>query len=182
MKVTSAGIIRNEDQPRVGVVSQHSLNSWFFDQLYDGSAIDLTYEETCEETRADILREFADKNDGIFETDDLDLELERRMEHYYPDSSSYLLGAWVAVDPGSIAYKQGQRYEIDRSGKSGDYAATYSTDGGNVCVEWSKHTKRTHHTSPCYVMADGSGPCGDLDTPGDSVVAYTLPEDCFGND
>jgi hypothetical protein len=177
MKVTSAGIIRNEDQPRVGVVSQHSLNSWFFDQLYDGSAIDLSWEEFCQETRADIIRE----NDG--ETpEDIDELVEERTQDAMFDSHSYLLGAWVAVDPGSIAYKQGQRYEIDRSGKSGDYAATYSTDSGILCVEWSKHTKRTHHTSPCYVMADGSGPCGDLDTPGDSVLAYTLPEDCFGND
>lgn len=42
-------------------------------------------------------------------------------------------------------------------------------------VEWSRHTTPCHHTSPCYVMADGSGPCGDLDTPGDSVVAFALP-------
>ena len=71
------------------------------------------------------------------------------------------------------------RYEIDRSKT---FAAVYSSYSGNVTVEYSKHTTLCHNTSPCYTMADGSGPCGDLDTKGDTVTAYTLPPEYFKNE
>ena len=59
------------------------------------------------------------------------------------------------------------------------YAATYS--GGNFCVEWSKHTRKCNNTSPCYVMANGDGPCGDLDTKGDVVLAYDFPPEYYNS-
>lgn len=112
---TSAGIIKNADKPRVGVIGQYSV---------------------CSDLLDDIIR------DGI-----------------------------------DVAYES-FRAELDSSGKTG-YALTYNTDSGNLCVEYSRTTKPCHHTSPCYVMADGSGPCGDLNTAGNSVIAFCLPDDCL---
>lgn len=161
MKVTSAGVIRNEDKPRTGVVMAHSLASWFFDD--QGSWIDLGYEEACLEARGEMKSEHPEADD-----DELDELVSEAMENFDPPyGTTYLIGGWVKVDG---------RYEVDRES---EFAATYDTGSNIVCVEWSRHTTRCHHTSPCYTMADGSGPCGDLDTPGDSVVAYTLPGDYF---
>lgn len=161
MKITSAGVIRNEDQPRTGVMSGHRLADWVFDDMYvDG--IDLAWEEAHITAREEIRAENPDMSD-----DDLDVAVEEALEHAEVSGSYFLFGAWKRTEDG--------RYEIDRAG--GDFAATYSSDSNIVCVEWSKHTAPCHHTSPCYIMADGSGPCGDLDTPGDSVIAYTLPPD-----
>ena len=63
--------------------------------------------------------------------------------------------------------------------KTKEFAAVYNSDSGNISVEFSQTTRSCHHTSPCYVMADGSGPCGNLDTPGNSVVAYDLPREFY---
>lgn len=165
--ITSSGIIRNRSKPRVGVISANSL----YDDLYQDCldhGIDLSWLDFRDET-LDRLRA---ENPDMDETD-LDELLDSETQDACFDSHQFLLGAWVKVN--------GQ-YEIDKTGKSGSYALTYNTETNTVCVEWSELTTPCRNTSPCYVMADGSGPCGDLDSKGDEVIAYTLPADMFRSD
>lgn len=173
VKYTSSGIIRNADKPRIGIVSAHSLNPDFLDSFIT-EGIDLGYETFIQDT----LERLKNENPGIDDAE-LDALMERETEFYESDSSTYLLGAWRKIPDGNIG---AGKYEIDKSGKNGDFAATFSSDSNNVSVDWSKTTTQCHHTSPCYVMSDGSGPCGDLDTKGDSVIAYTFPNDCFSKE
>ena len=174
-KITSSGVIRNAESPRVGVVSANSLQSWFFDELYNGSAIDLTYqlwrEDKETEIRAELVEQGMDSDTQEFENE-LESRMQNETDHFEPSGSTWLVGAW-------FRNSYTGKYEIDTSGKLGDFALTYNSDSNNACVEWSTLTTPCNHTSPCYVMADGSGPCGDLNTPGDSVIAYTLPAEFF---
>lgn len=163
--ITSSGIIRNRSIPRVGVVNASSLyDDLFQDCLNDG--IDLSWESFIEETTERLKSE----NPYASETD-IDAMLENETECVEFDSRCFLLGAWVKDDNG--------QYFIDKTGKSGNFALTYNTETDIVCVEWSLYTMPCNNTSPCYQMADGSGPCGDLDSQGDAVTAYTLPADMF---
>ncbi len=153
---TSSGIIRNADLPRVGIISANSekLNQDIINELpYESGAVNLSEEEYRAELEALS-----------------DQEIEVEMERYESDGDTYLIGDWKKNSDG--------KYEIDRAGKEG-YAATFSFYSNNISVEWSKTTRRCHHTSPCYVMAGGSGPCGDLDTDGDTVLAYDLPKEFY---
>ncbi len=155
---TSSGIIRNADKPRVGVISLNSelLNQdidIFGEEIING--IDLGYEEY----RAEL--EASGKTDE---------EIDEEMYSYRNDESHYLFGDWIKNADG--------KYEINKTGKAG-YAATYSSYSGNICVEFSKTARRCNNTSPCYVMADGSGPCGNLDSEGDNVLAYDLPKEFY---
>jgi len=159
VKITSAGIIRNEDQPRVGITSRASHD--LIDEAIT-QGIDLGYESA--------LAEFLEfhKLAGVEAT-------EEKQQEWIDDFQSegpYLIGDWIKNAEGL--------YEIDRNGAQG-FSASFSSGsfGDIVTVEWSKAVKRCQHTSPCFVMADGSGPCGDLDTPGDSVLAFALPDDCM---
>jgi hypothetical protein len=155
--VTSSGVIRNRSIPRVGIINASSLyDDLFQDCLNEG--IDLVWEEYREELLARGLEE--DTPEWYKETDNCSLE-----------THNFLLGAWIKDTNG--------QYSIDKSGKSGDYALSYNTETGIVCVEWSLYTMPCNNTSPCYVLSNGDGPCGDLDSPGDAVIAYTLPGDMF---
>lgn len=158
---TSSGIIKNADKPRVGVISQRSVCSDLLDDIIrDG--VNLSYENYMDDTRQLL--------EGKTESE-IEEALEEASQNYESQEDTYLYGDWIKTESG---------YEIDKNGKHG-FALTYG-GMGNVCVEYSKTVKRCHHTSPCYVMADGSGPCGDLDTVGDSVLAYALPDDCLHKD
>lgn len=151
--ITSSGIIRNHSIPRVGIVNASSLyDNLFQDCLNDG--IDLTYEE-FELSLCDLSEE----------------EAEKAMDSAEFDSHTFLLGAWIKDVDGS--------YVPDITGKNGSFALVYNTDSNIVSVKWSQFTKECNNTSPCYFMADGSGPCGNLDDEGDAVIAYTLPLDMF---
>jgi len=167
--VTSSGIIKNRFKPRTGIVSAHSLYpDLFTDCLNRG--IDLTWESFRNDLAFDIDRRYpdldADAKDALFESESELIEL---------DSRVFLYGAWVRnVTTG--------KYEIDKTGASGSFALEYNTETGIVCVEWSTETMLCGNTSPCYVMADGSGPCGDLNSEGDTITAYTLPDDMFSKD
>jgi hypothetical protein len=152
-KITSSGVIRNADKPRVGIISANALDSSIYDEIDQG--IDLTFEEFCQEL----------KDQGI-EIDSEQWWIE--LESYENDSRIVLFGDWIKNGVG--------QYEPDKSGLKG-YAASYNSDSGIICVEWSKTFKQCHHTSPCYVMANGDGPCGDLETDGDAVIAFDLPKD-----
>ena len=161
--ITSSGIIRNRNKPRVGVLSIHSVNYDFQDELDQG--IDLDYLEAVEEFRAEVKEENPDATEN-----EIDALVERKFDCWESSGATVLFGSWKKNAEG--------KYEIDTKG---EYAGTYSRESGNLCVEWSQHTKKCGCTSPCYVMADGSGPCGDLDSEGDDVVAFTLPEDCLSH-
>lgn len=153
MKIISSGIIRNEKIPRVGVISQHSVNDSCFDAIHNG--IDLSWEEFERE-----IEEKVEKGELTVE------EAQQELDCVEFDTRTVLFGdAWEKDDKG--------KYFIN---KTKSLAAVYSSDSGNITVEFSKHVKLCHHTSPCYVMADGSGPCADLDTPGNSVIGFTLPD------
>lgn len=161
IKITSAGIIRNPEKPRVGVTSLGSLSEWIYDTIDGG--IDLTFEHAEEETREQITAE----NPGM-DDDEIDELVSESLSMADFDGRVILFGDWKKDKDG--------RYTPDTSG---EYSAKYNGYNNLVTVEWSRHTVACHHTSPCFVMADGSGPCGDLDTPGDSVIAYTLPPEFF---
>jgi hypothetical protein len=165
--VTSSGIVRNRSKPRTGIVSSNSLYGELFDDCIN-RGIDLTWETFREERMAELTLE----NPELDETEIQDLfENDSGMEL---DSHVFLLGAWVKNSQGM--------YEIDKTGASGSFALEYNTETGNVCVEWSIEIIKCGNTSPCYVMSDGSGPCGNLDSTGDAVTAYTLPDDMFRNE
>jgi hypothetical protein len=144
-------------KPRVGVVSIHSLADFVFDEIDRG--IDLGWEE--------FNNDLEDQIEAGEITED---EAEQKRDSYQSCDNTHLFGDWKQDKKGL--------YVIDRDGPDG-FSATYNSGSGNVCIEYSKTTKKCNQTSPCYVMADGSGPCGDLDTPGDSVLAYSLPKEYF---
>lgn len=147
--ITPSGIIKNPEKPRSGVVSIHSLREGFSDEiLKDG--IDITYEE--------LVRDL--KKTGKSEK-----EIEEELSDYESYASDFLIGdAWIKDSNGF--------YSID---KTKTFAAIYNNESGTLVIEWSKYTKLCGHTSPCFVMRDGSGPCGDLDSGGATVIAYSLP-------
>jgi hypothetical protein len=163
--VTSSGIIKNRSKARVGVVNASSLyGDLFQDCLNDG--IDLSWESLIKETTDRLALNFLGLDE--FELSDM---VDSELQDYDLDSHVFLLGAWVKDYHGG--------YMIDESGKNGSYALEYNTETGIVCVNWSLKTTKCNNTSPCYVMADGSGPCADLDSKGDTVIGYTLPSDMF---
>ena len=153
MEITSCGVIRNENKPRVGVINvnneklcQDAVNDFF----YEG--IDVSYENAVNELEKEGLS---------------DEEIERELEFWDSGESLLLVGdAWEKDADG--------RYCVSNKGT---FAA--SLHHGMICVEGSRTTRRCHHTSPCFVMADGSGPCGDLGTDGDAVIAYDLPSSFY---
>jgi hypothetical protein len=162
--ITSCGIIKNRSVPRCGIISIHSLDPYFLDEIVvDG--IDLGYQQSQEETRDQIREENPELSD-----EEIEEAVNESMSNVCENISSYIFGDWKKNTEGL--------YEIDQNGKQG-FALSYSPESGVVTVEFSKHTKKCGHTSPCYVMANGDGPCGDLDSEGDSVVAFCLPEDCL---
>ena len=163
--VTSSGIIKNRSKPRSGIVNASSLYRELFEDCMS-HGIDLSWESYIDETLARLKSENPDMDDS-----DIDQLLCNEAEHVEFDSRVFLLGAWVKGKDG--------KYSIDKSGKNGDYALEYNTGSGIVSVEWSILTKPCQNTSPCYVMSDGSGPCGNLDRKGDEVIAFTLPGSMF---
>jgi len=140
---------------RVGVISQNEIANQdllFWELLDYNNMIDLTFEEYV----LDL------KEEGLS-----DSEIEEKTENYESDYTTYLVGdGWKKVNG---------KYEID---KTKELAATYSNNSGIICVEYSKYIKECGPTSPCYVMADGSGPCGDLASVG-PFRAYSLPVEYF---
>ena len=160
--VTSSGVIRNRSKPRVGIVSLNSLYCEFFDDFIV-NGIDLTWESRIDEL-TDELRSQGKSDDEI------DDAIQNDSDYWESDGGEYLIGDWVKDDTG--------RYSVDKNGRHG-FSGHFSGDSQNISVEWSKHVKACDNTSPCYVMADGSGPCGNLDSKGDAVIAYSLPADMF---
>jgi len=151
--VTSSGVLKNREVPRVGIISANSekLEDIWEDieqgheLYYEGYVLELQQEDKTEE------------------------EIEELCEQYENDSKLLIFGdAWRRNADG--------QFEID---KTKSFAATYSSDTGNISVDWSKDTRQCHHTSPCYVMSNGDGPCGDLDTDGDACLAFDLPVDFY---
>jgi hypothetical protein len=137
---------------KVGVISCNQLKSFIYDEINQG--IDITFEEFYD----DLL------DQGLSEE-----EIEKNTDRYEKDNSTILIGDWKKVN---------KKYEIDKNGPNG-FSATYNDN--IICVEYSKDVKKRGLTSPCYVMADGSGPCGDLSLPGD-FDTFSLPGDFFGED
>jgi hypothetical protein len=176
--ITPCGIIKNAHLPRVGVISANSelLESFIYDEIDKG--INISYESYMKEQEQEIRAGFmtdeeADDNDDRSLTYRLEQIVEERLEEfadmYESDNDTILFGdAWKKEEDGS--------YTIDRTK---EFAATYGRDHNEICVEWSKNTRKCHYTSPCYVMADGSGPCGNLDRDGDEILAYDLPSDFY---
>jgi hypothetical protein len=144
--------MKNKNNPRVGVISANfdGLNPDVINDLYL-NYIDLSFEEYALEV---------ENNDSLTED-----EKERELEFYENDNATYLIGDWVK-DP------QG-KYIPD---EAGEFAGTIHE--GIICVEYSKTTRKVGYTSLCFLMADGSGPCGHLEQDGE-VLAYDLPKDFY---
>ena len=152
--ITSCGVIKNREIPRVGVIAGNSelLSDYIYDDIDQG--IDLTYEE--------YLLELEEQGKS-------EQEIEEEMDMACFDERIILFGdAWIKNNEG--------KYEID---KTKGVAASYDSGSNIITVDWSKTTRKCHHTSPCYIMANGDGPCGNLDTKGDAVLAYDLPKDWY---
>ena len=160
-------------QPRIGVVSQHSLDDWFYDDVPNGeSVIDITFESWYEDRKQELFEEIKEQVDTTDEEieDAVDERMEKECDDYFADETTYLIGDWVKDKNGV--------YQIDRNGKNG-FAAIYSTHTGNVCVEYSKYVMiNARDTSPCYIQADDGKPCGDLDSEG-NLEAYSFPSDYY---
>ena len=152
------------ESPVVGVVNCHNLASFIYDEINDG--IDIAYEEWALERKEEL------ETSGMA-VDIIEETIEHESQDMEFEDSNILVGDWKRNDDG--------KFEIDKNGKAGWAGVYRSCSGAILCVEYSKHTVRTHHTSPCYVMSDGR-PCGDLDTKGDSVLAFTLPPEYFEKD
>jgi|GEM_PF-5307147 len=166
--ITSCGIILNPELPRAGIISANSLDQDFISDIMM-MGTDLNWDSNVIDLKRDAQAEGEEKGLSEAEIEELfEEKCEEANLSWESDGSTYLFGDWKKDKDG--------KYEIDKEGKLG-FSLTYSISSNSVSVEWSKTTKKCHYTSPCYVMADGSGPCGDLDTPGDSVVAFSLPED-----
>lgn len=135
---------------KTGVTQANNLNSFVFDDISSG--IDLTFEEFCHGLESENL---------------IDDEKQARIDQYDNDNRITLFGDWIKIDG---------KYQPD---KTKQFAAVYDNETNIICVEWSKTVKQCAETSPCYVMSDGSGRCGDLDSEGDQVAAYSLPEEYF---
>jgi hypothetical protein len=144
----------------VGITQRNKCPDWVLDMIDGG--IDLLWESAVAEVTAEMQAKYPDADES-----EIDEMAERELEYFETDSQHILIGDWKQID--------GQ-YVPDTDGKHG-FAAEY-TDfcGGTLSIVWSRTTKQCHHTSPCFVMSDGSGPCGDLDTSGNSRTAYCLPE------
>jgi len=160
---------KKESQYVVGIVSAHTVD---IDDLIPNDAIDLTFESWVSDRRAELIAELNDPESELSKEgkteEDIDDLIDSESEQYESDSTTYLIGDWIEVNG---------MYEINRNGKEG-YAATFDTDSNNISVEFSQTILKCHHTSPCYRMTDGR-PCGDLDTEGNSVLAYCMPLDFF---
>lgn len=152
--ITSCGVARDINKPRVGVIGANECNEFIHDDIDQGK--DITYDE--------FLQNLEDEGKTLE-------EIEEESDFFESGDSTILFGpAWFQNDKG--------KYEID---KTKEYAATFSQSTNIICIEFSKHTARCNNTSPCYVMADGSGPCGDLNSKGD-ILAYTLPSELLKNE
>lgn len=127
------------------------IPDWFWDM----NQIDLTYEEAIREIEEDSTLSEDEKEQKLDELGDECVSGDFR-----------LVGDWRKNANGL--------YEIDKEGKEG-FAATYDSNDNYICIEWSNTTKECRGTSPCFRMVDGS-PCGDLDSEGDTVIAYTFPK------
>lgn len=158
--VTSSGVLRDRLRPRVGVVSANSLDGDFLDSFWT-EGVDLGYLEALSFVRNELKAGSPDATE-----EELNAKVEDEMEDH-ESNGPFVLGYRLNTDG---------LYEPD---PDAPFSASYSPDSGVVTVEASKETTRCGHTSPCYVMSDGRGPCGDLDSDGDTVVAYTLPFSCW---
>ncbi|RLG44004.1 MAG: hypothetical protein DRN81_05440 [Thermoproteota archaeon] len=145
---------------KVGVTSIHNIDGEVIEDLIQ-NGIDLTFMEYYNERFEELLKQ------GHTDFDDIDNIISEETQDF--DTDTWLIGDWTLVDG---------KYSINKDGPEG-FAGTYNRDSCNICVEYSQYViLNCHYTSPCYVMADGSGPCGDLDTDGD-IMAYCLPPDMF---
>ena len=153
-------------KPACGITQVNNLASWIFDTIDHG--IDTDFEQ-CQR---DLIAQFKLENPEMSD-DDIDEKVFKEMDCYDNDDRNIIFGDWK---------KENGQYLPDENGKEG-YAAEYSNFcGGTVTVVWSKHTTLCAKTSPCFVMSDNSGPCGDLDTSGNDRLAYTLPAEFFDKD
>ena len=143
-----------DGSPKTGVVQANSLDEWFFEDLF-ANGIDLSYNSFIQDL----------EEQGLSEE-----EIEQETDFYQSDCSTWLLGDWKQDVNGM--------WEIDKQGKLG-YALSFNSGSNTVCVDYSNVTTLCHNTSPCYVMSDNSGPCGDLDTAGTNILAYDLPKDFY---
>jgi len=152
--ITSCGIIRNRFKPRPGVIS---INSLLLDQDAINNLIDIN--DTIDLSFEDFIQELEDNNYN-------DDEIQEHIDFYENDNPVYLIGdVWKKVN---------NKYIIDNTK---EFAGTYHD--GIIIIEYSKYTKLTNHTSPCFICANGDGPLGDLDVCGDSVTAYDLPKEFY---
>ena len=148
--------LTKESEYVVGVIGASNVD---WDDVFHDS-IDIGYIEYM----ADAIEEYKASNPEASE-EDIETHEEILSDDYCGDSTTYLIGDWIQDKDG--------KYSIDKDGKQG-FSATFNSDTNNICVEFSKTIMQCHHTSLCYRMVDGR-PCGDLDTEGDSTLAYSLP-------
>ena len=141
----------DSEKPRCGIIGANS-ELLNTDYLYDLIDINNMIDLSYESS----IKELTDE------------QIEELMD-CFESGPNYLIGSWVKVDG---------KYQVDYNG---EFSGTYNSDSNTVCIEYSKTTRETHHTSPCYIMADGSGQCGDLETSGDSVISYDLPKEYYNS-
>lgn len=148
-------------KPRVGIISQNSLASW----IHDSSYINVSEESRYAEARAELIAAGHDEGSDAF----LDGMQEYSDSADDSDGDTVLVGDWARDAEG--------RYVPDTAGIRG-YAIVLNHYSNIASVEWSRTIIGARDTSPCYRMADGSGPCGDLDAlADDGYPTYDVPSD-----
>ena len=159
--------IRGDDNPVVGVASPSDVHDWFYDEaFYNGH--DIGWDEAVAAFREELEAEGLDP-------EEIEDRIENAGDYIFEHEAYYLVGDWKQNEDG--------KWEIDHEGSDG-FAVTYApmdSFGGTICVEWSKWVTACHHTSPCFVMKGTGQPCGDLSTPGDSSLAYSLPAEYYAD-
>ena len=147
----------------VGVVHNCSAE-WLLDAI--NSAINLDYEYAALEH----CKQCDDYHDGARSDNCIGCDGCADGFDCTPDDT-LLIGFKQVLDSSQAWYEVGEiLYGID-------HEADYSAIVGSMYTQvvHSTHAQRCHKCSPCYPGQ------GDLDTPGDYYLAYTLPPDVWGD-
>lgn len=137
--------------------------------MWEDPCIDLDWynarKEAFDTKLEELLDEGMDETEARAEADSyVDDEWSELNQDF--NGETHLYGDWKLVN---------DKFEPDYYGQLG-YSAIYNNNENIIQVVWSRWAIKCRRCSPCYPGQ------GDVDTPGDDYMAYTLPLDCMQED